>query len=137
MKLISSILEPVFFICFGGIGYYFLEILFRGESHYSMMLCGGFAFYLVSLLNRSLENRFWIITRMMLSALLITFLEFCFGYYYNLFLHQQVWDYSTHLFHYQGQVCLTFSILWFFLSYPLFCLERFFRFHLFSSSDPS
>lgn len=130
--ILSSWLNDLFLICFGGTFYYLLEILVRERSHYSMILCGGLAFYSASLINRFFESRLFLITRMILSALVITQIELCFGLFFNLFLHQHVWDYSTHLIQYQGQICLSFSILWFFLSLPLFWLEKFFRRHLFA-----
>ena len=134
MKTISSLLEPLFFICLGGIIYYFIEIAFRGESHYSMILCGGIAFYTVSFLNRHLEDRLSILSRMILSALLITLIEFWFGVYFNLYLHEDVWDYSGHFIQYKGQVCLTFTVIWFFLSLPLFWVEKYIRSHIFRIS---
>lgn len=133
MKTIQTLLEPLFFICLGGVIYYFIEIAFRGESHYSMILCGGTAFYIVSLINRHTEDKLSLLSRMIISSLVITFIEFWFGVYFNLYLHENVWDYSTHLIQYKGQICLTFSVIWFFLSLPLFYIEKAVRVHIFSS----
>ena len=44
------ILQPLFLISFGGMAYFNFEILFRGYSHISMIICGGLCFYTIGLL---------------------------------------------------------------------------------------
>ena len=39
----------------GGFSYFFLEILFRGRSHWTMFLLGGFCFLLIGALNEYLN----------------------------------------------------------------------------------
>lgn len=134
MKLLYRVLEFIFFLFFGGFTYYFLELFFRGFSHYSMVLCGGLAFYAVSLFNRYFEYSLHIITRLICSALIITAMELIFGIIFNLYLGKNIWNYSEHAIHYKGQICLTFSILWFFLSYPVLYIEKWIRMHLFSTN---
>lgn len=132
MKTLLSILEPLFYISLGGMAYYFLEITCRGRSHYSMILCGGIAFYSVSLINRYLENKLSLLSRMILASAAITIIELVFGLYFNLHLHKNVWDYSTHFINYKGQICLSFSVIWFFLSLPVFYIDKKVRTFLFS-----
>ncbi|MBE5955571.1 MAG: hypothetical protein E7253_03870 [Lachnospiraceae bacterium] len=127
MKNYYSALEPLFFLFFGGITYYLIEILYRGRSHYSMFLCGGLSFYCISLFNRRYSSSLHLITRMILCTFIITSLELLFGTIFNLYLHKQVWDYSNQYFNYKGQICLTFSIFWFFLSLPVLFLEEIIR----------
>ncbi len=115
--------EPLFFILFGGTIYYYIEILYRGYSHYSMFLCGGLIFYVISLFNRCCMSSFHFVTRMIICTFIITTIELTFGIIFNLNLQMQIWDYSSHYYHYKGQVCLTFSILWFFLSFPILYIE--------------
>jgi len=124
MKSYYRIFEFVFFIIFGGSVYYLLEILYRGRSHYSMFLCGGILFYWISLFNRRYSSSLHLITKMILCTFIITFLELLFGILFNLYLEKQVWDYSNQFYNYKGQICLTFSILWFFLSCPVLFLEE-------------
>lgn len=135
MKIWNHIIEILFFICFGGLIYYWIEVLFRGFSHYSMFLCGGISFYLIHCLNRNTSS-LHLVTRMILSALLIVGTELCFGIVFNLHLHRQVWDYSSHYYHWKGQICLTFAILWFFLAMPVLYLESFLRRWLFPQIFP-
>ena len=127
MKIHTSIIDFCTFFFLGGTAYYLLEILYRGYSHYSMFLGGGIIFYLISLFHRKYQTRLHLVTRMIISAMIITFVELLFGLYFNLHLHEQVWDYSLHYYNYKGQICLTFSILWFFLSLPVLLLESFLR----------
>ena len=137
MRKTDSITEIFFFFIFGGLTYYTIEILYRGYSHYSMFLCGGIVFYSISLFNRRYNYTLHLVTRMIVSALIITVIELLFGIFFNLILLKQVWNYSTHFYNYRGQICLTFSILWFFLSLPVLYTEekiRFLLFHLKLSS---
>lgn len=129
MKKLYFIIESLFLFFFGGLIYYCLELFFRGFSHYSMFLCGGLAFLCVSLFNRKYESHLYLITRLIISSFIITAIELLFGIIFNLHLGYSVWDYSEHAIQYRGQICLTFSILWFFLSLPLFWIERRLRFH--------
>ena len=106
-------LLPVF--VFGGILYGLIEILWRGWTHWTMLLCGGLCFtlmYLVSGSELSLPKK-WI-----LSACIITTVEFVAGCIVNLRLHWQVWDYSALPFNLLGQICPQFILMWFVLSIP-------------------
>lgn len=127
MRHYHWILKSLFYIFFGGITYYLIEILYRGRSHYSMFLCGGLSFYLISLFNRRYSSSFHLITKMIICTFIITFFELLFGIVFNLYLQNQIWDYSNQYYNYKGQICLTFSILWFFLSLPVLYLDEIIR----------
>ena len=127
MSRIYPFLEPLLFISFGGLMYYGIEIFFRGYSHFSMFLCGGIVFYCISLFNRKYSNSLHLITRMIISTFIITIIELFFGLYFNLYLHNDIWNYSDQYFHYKGQICLTFSIIWFFLSFAVLAIEKLMR----------
>ena len=106
-------LLPVF--VFGSILYGLIEILWRGWTHWTMLFCGGLCFtlmYLVSGSELSLPKK-WI-----LSACIITTVEFVAGCIVNLRLHWQVWDYSALPFNLLGQICPQFILMWFALSIP-------------------
>ena len=45
----------------GGFSYFFLEILFRGRSHWTMCLLGGFCFLLIGALNEYLDKGWTIV----------------------------------------------------------------------------
>ena len=114
----------------GGTLYFLIEILWRGYSHISMFLCGGFCLVGIYLINHICRNTGCVI-RWALGAMFITISEFWCGVAVNLVLHLDVWDYSALPFNLLGQVCLPFTMIWFLLCIPadLLCLlfRRIFR----------
>lgn len=113
--------EFFIFIIFG-ISYFTLEILYRGYSHWTMMLLGGIVSVLIGLINEITPNmRMW--KQMFLGTVLITILEFILGYILNIKLGLGIWDYSNIPFNIMGQICLPFSFLWFVLSYFVIMLD--------------
>lgn len=119
-----------FLFALGGGLYYFLEILFRGHSHFSMFLCGGLCFGGMYLINGICHDSFRV-TRWIMDAMLVTVVEFWCGVAVNLVLGWNVWDYTDLPYNLLGQVCLPFTLIWFFLSIPadFLCdlLKRLFR----------
>lgn len=113
--------EFFIFIIFG-ISYFTLEILYRGYSHWTMILLGGIVSVLIGLINEITPNmRMW--KQMFLGTILITVFEFILGYILNIKLGLGIWDYSNIPFNIMGQICLPFSFLWFVLSYFIIMLD--------------
>lgn len=102
----------------GGIGYGIMEILFRGYTHWSMLVTGGICFFIFYLINFSLETHNLLI-RCIFSTLIITTLEFIVGYIVNIVLKWNVWDYSHMPYNVKGQICLGFSGIWLILGIPM------------------
>lgn len=100
----------------GGAIYCGLEQIFRGHTHWTMGVVGGVAFILCGLVNEVIpwEMVFW--KQMLLCAVLITVVEFIAGCVLNLWLGLGIWDYSNLPFNILGQICLPFTVLWFFVS---------------------
>lgn len=95
----------------GGSIYVSLEKLWRGYSHPSMFLLGGFCFHLMGAVDRRFRRkRAW--QRCLLCALLVTAAEFLCGCVVNLWLKLQVWDYRRFRTHVLGQICLPYTLLW-------------------------
>lgn len=129
--------EKYLFLFFvGGAAYYCLEIISRGYSHYSMFLCGGLCFIGCGILNESVKIEMSLISQMVLSSLLITALEFITGCIVNLWLGWKVWDYSRLPYNFKGQICLIFSVAWFFLSLAAILLDDYLRYKLFDEEKP-
>ena len=109
----ERLLEIIVFIM-GGISYAMIEILFRGHTHWTMVLTGGACILTIYVL-----SGWWInvplVVGALASAMIITFYEFCVGILVNLRLGWQVWDYSDMPGNILGQVCPTFSAIWFLL----------------------
>ena len=56
---------------------------------------------------------------MIFGAMVITLIELITGVIVNERLNQNVWDYSNLSYNYRGQICLWYSLVWFFLSYSI------------------
>lgn len=113
--------EFFIFVIFG-ISYFTLEILYRGHSHWTMILLGGVVSVFIGLINEITPNmRMW--KQMILGTVLITIFEFILGYILNIKLGLGIWDYSNIPFNIMGQICLPFSFLWFILSYFIIMLD--------------
>ena len=97
------------FFLVGGLLYVALELCWRGRSHGSMFLLGGLCFLLVGGGMSKLRN-LPVPVRPLLGAGIITGLELITGWLVN--RDHSVWDYRDQLFHFQGQICLAFSLLW-------------------------
>nr|WP_310444141.1 hypothetical protein [Tissierella sp.] len=121
----------------GGISYYFIEILWRGYSHIGMFILGGLCFVLIGSISRyySTSKRSFLIYQG-ISCLVITILELVFGLVLNIVLKLDVWDYSNLKFNFLGQICLKYSIFWFFLSLPAIVFYDYIRYWLFGEEKP-
>ena len=95
----------------GAVGYAAIEIIWRGHTHWSMMIAGGLCFILFSLAAEALEGRS-ILLKAATCAVGVTAIEFIFGVVFNIYLGMGVWDYSNVPFNIMGQICPMFSILW-------------------------
>lgn len=113
-KNTPSFKVPLLFLG-GGVGYYLLEVIFRGHSHWSMAICGGLSLVGIYYINKKFRKRSYAF-RAFWCSLLITAIEFIAGCIVNLWLGWNVWSYSSHYFNLFGQISLLFSCIWFFLS---------------------
>lgn len=95
----------------GAIGYALIEILFRGRTHWSMMIAGGLSFIMFSAVAEKFRGK-PLIFKAGLVALGVTAIEFIFGIIFNILLKMDVWDYSNMPFNLLGQICPTFTLMW-------------------------
>lgn len=95
----------------GAVGYAAIEIIWRGHTHWSMMIAGGLCFILFSLAAEALRGRS-ILLKAVTCAVGVTAIEFIFGVVFNIWLGMGVWDYSHVPFNIMGQICPMFSLLW-------------------------
>ena len=93
--------------CFGGCAYTITELLFRGNSHWTMFILGGICFLLVGGINEKFDLSLPV--QMAVSSLIITALEFLCGCIVNLWLDWKVWNYEQLPFNLLGQICLLFT----------------------------
>lgn len=137
MKNILSYLkkESILFLL-GGILYFFIEILYRGYSHWTMCIVGGLCFVLMGLINELFTFDMYIEIQAIISSIIITILEFISGYLINIVLKWNVWDYSNMPFNIMGQVCLLFTFMWFFLSFVGIVVDDYIRYIAFDEEKP-
>ena len=93
----------------GGCAYVLLELLWRGRSHGSMFLAGGFSLVLVGHLGQ-VEPKLPPVARAVAGAGIITAVELAAGLAVN--RDYGVWDYRHQPGNYLGQICPLFSLLW-------------------------
>lgn len=114
--------DSLLFVLGGGI-YGCMEIMFRGFTHWSMLITGGLCLVLIHRCDKRLiKSPVWI--KCVLGSGIITALELIAGCIVNLWLKWNVWDYSSCPGNFLGQICIPFSILWGALSLPAIYLGR-------------
>jgi uncharacterized membrane protein len=106
---------PAVFII-GGLGYGLLELLYRGRTHWTMLLAGGLSLLLIYASSNKIKAKRW--QKWVMGAFIISTIEFVTGGIVNILLGLNVWSYSHHRFSLMGQICLLFSFLWFLLCIP-------------------
>jgi len=125
----SELKQSVVIFALGAVGYSVLEILWRGFTHWSMGLAGGICFLLIYWMSVWLPG-LGRLERCLTGALVITGVELLFGYIFNLRLGWNIWDYSARPFNFMGQICLLYTVLWFFLCLPITFLGDYLKNHL-------
>ncbi|MBQ3150558.1 MAG: hypothetical protein IJB86_04865 [Clostridia bacterium] len=118
----KEIKEYIIVFLLGGIIYSFIEIIYRGRTHWSMTLTGGTVLVILYVLSEKMQPTD-IVVRCLVGCIIITAIEFSVGYIVNIRLKLNVWDYSSQPYNLMGQVCPAFSAVWFLLCIPadLFC----------------
>lgn len=105
----------------GAFGYSLLETLWRGHTHWTMFVTGGVCLVIIYFMNQSLADKsIW--NRCFMGCAVITAAELIVGVTVNIILKWNVWDYSAVPFNLMGQICLPYSVLWFFLCIPVIWL---------------
>lgn len=132
----KQILKNMILCCVGGALYIVIELLWRGYSHWTMFILGGICFFYIGLINEEFTWDMPLVKQMFIGAIVITMWEFLFGIIVNGVYNLNVWDYSNMPFNFLGQICLPYSILWFFISLPAIVLDDYLRHWLFGEEKP-
>lgn len=132
-----QLMKYLFLFCLGGALYYGIEWGFRQYSHPSMFLLGGICFIICGAFNEILAQDVSLPAQMLLCTLSITTLELIFGYVLNIKLGLNVWDYSRQPFNFRGQICLLFSVIWFFLGGLAIIVDDYVRYWFYGEEKPS
>ena len=112
-KRLRLLSKHLFLFLVGASFYIFIEVIYRGYSHWTMGVLGGISFISIGLINEILswDTPIWI--QCLIGGCLITFYEFITGVILNLWLHLGIWDYSHRPFNiltiYINLVCIIIS----------------------------
>lgn len=137
MKRIFTIIAKYLFLFgIGGGVYILIELLYRGYSHWTMLILGGLSFVLVGILNEFFSWKMPIELQMLIGGGTITLLELVMGIIVNIKLHWNIWDYSDMPINFKGQICLTFSLMWIILSGVIIVVDDYIRYFLFHEDKP-
>lgn len=122
--------ENVFIFLGGAGGYYAIEIMWRGHSHWTMGVTGGLCLCILYRLSGRMSKR-PLVLKAWAGAGIITGIEFIVGCIVNLGLKWNVWDYSNMRFNILGQICPLYFFLWTLLCIPIFPLCGLIQKHIF------
>ena len=125
------VLEYFSVYIFGALGYGLIEILWRGHTHWTMLVLGGACFVAVYIIANFTYEALW--KKWLMCGAVITTLEFLTGVLVNLRLGWSVWDYSGVKLNLCGQICATYSLFWVLLSIPAVWLCRLVHAHVFAA----
>lgn len=134
--LLREIIKLTLLFLMGGMIYFIIEVAYKGDSHYSMFITGGFCFVLMGGINSYFDRSMPLIFQMLYSAVFVTLLEFISGVIVNIGFNLNVWDYSSIPFNIMGQICPRFFGIWFLLSPVGIFLDDFFRCRMFGEKMP-
>ncbi len=108
----------------GSFSYGLIETVWRGHTHPSMNILGGFTLLTVYCREKFSKKQKH---SHIFCAFIITFYEFISGIILNKILKLNVWSYKNRKFNIFGQICALYSFLWFLLSFPIIGLCRLLR----------
>ena len=135
-KIIKLIIKYVVLFVTGGLVYISLELLWRSYTHWTMGVLGGICFICLGLINEILSWETPLALQMLIGGIIITILEFITGCIVNIWLGWNVWDYSNLPLNLLGQICLPFSILWYFISAIGIIIDDYIRYIYFDEEYP-
>lgn len=130
-KVCLTIFKYLILFVIDGSIYVGAELIYRGRSHISMFILGGICGILIGGLNNWYTWKMSLLQQMFTSTIIITSLEYITGAIVNIGLNLNVWDYSNLPFNVHGQICLYFSVVWFFISLFAILLDDWLRYKLF------
>lgn len=115
--LFQNLFKYVLLFSLGGCLYYYIEVIMRGWSHWSMFILGGLCFLFCSIQNKIpwWDNKLY--KQVLRCTAFVIAGEFITGCMVNLWLGWDVWDYSNRPFQLMGQICLPMAFF-----FALLCL---------------
>lgn len=124
-----KLLETCFIFCSGAFGYWAVELLWRGYTHWTMPILGGVCLILIYAIANFMAESLW--KKWLMCSACVTAVEFIVGGIVNITLNWDVWDYSTLPGNLMGQICPLYSIYWILLSIPSVFFCNILRYYVF------
>lgn len=132
----QGIVKILLLFLVGGMIYIGIELGFRGYSHWSMFLLGGYCFIQLGLINEIVSWETPLELQAFIGAILVTINEFIVGCIVNLGYGLNVWDYSNLPCNIMGQICIPFTIIWFFIAIIGIVVDDLLRYCLWKEEVP-
>lgn len=130
------LVKYAFLAWFGGSTYCALEVIWRGYSHWTMLVLAAVVFIIVGLLNEVWSWQTSLALQVAAGMALATALEFITGCIVNLWLGWDVWDYSDMPGNLMGQICPQYTLLWAALVLVAILLDDYIRWRFFNEEKP-
>ena len=118
MKKLKAVRGSVLLTVVGGIIYGIIEVLWRGKTHWTMLLTGGMCFTALYKFYTKFSDMKTAL-KCVCGGAIITSAEFLCGMIVNVKLRLNVWDYSNCKFNIKGQICPLYSFFWVLLCLPV------------------
>lgn len=136
MKKLGNFGRELLLFLMGGMGYFCLELVWRGWSHPVMVAVGGLCFVGVGRINEVLDWNMALVWQALLGAGIITTVEFASGCILNLWLGMNIWDYSAMPGNVLGQICPLYMALWYVLAFPVIVVDDYMRWRICGEEIP-
>lgn len=131
MRLVRNLFKYLLLYVLGGCMYYYIEVLIRGWSHWSMFLLGGLCYLFISIQNKiPWWDQKWY-KQLIRCVVFILCGEFVTGCMVNLWLGWRVWDYTGRPFQLMGQICLPMAFIFGILALGGIWLDKKIRYYAF------
>ena len=136
MKFLMRANKAVMLLVIGGATYAIIEIIWRGYTHWTMAILGGFMFLLLGGLNEWFPWEMPLALQSIIGALLVTASEFFTGLILNRWLGLGIWDYSAIPGNILGQICPQFVFAWMGLALVAILVDDWLRYWLWAEPRP-
>ncbi|MCR4563311.1 MAG: putative ABC transporter permease [Clostridiales bacterium] len=114
---LKRIRNTLYIYTVGSFVYSLIEIVFRGHTHWTMVISGGIVFLFLYSIGKLTSDSYYT-TQILIFTVFITGVELILGILLNKILKLNVWDYSNRPLNLFGQINLFNSLLWLLLSIP-------------------
>lgn len=126
-------LKSLIIWCTGALIYGLIEIVYRGYTHWTMILLAFAVSILLDAYNERIGWDWSFIKQILVGGTIITIAEFIVGCIVNLWLGMNVWDYTNVPLNILGQICPQFWMAWCgltMIAIPIFDWERYFIYRI-------